>query len=608
MKHLQLLNPRFFSGNLIQLLVSIGTLLLFFSACDDTSGGLEPIIDKPVQLETAGSVDSVANLDALRGGIYTTWGGPTPKTLNYWREPWHLSAEVMGLMYESLVSMHTINDEPVGDLARSWTRAADGRTFVFKIHPEAKWNDGKPVRAEDVQFYYDTIMNKKHLTTAVRGILSRFERPEVIDARTLKIVAKKRYWKAFWDAASFVAFPKHIWEGKDFNKINKEFPVVSGPYELAGYKRNRYVMMRRRADWWGRIKQYNRGKYNFDYIKYRLIENRTVALEKFKKGEMDLYAIYTSSIWVKKTGPESLDIVKNGWVVRQNVYTRSPLSYQGLALNLRRKYLQDKRVRLALAHLLNRKRINKELMHNEYLLLNTYFPFLYPGNINPAVSVRNFDKEKAMRLLDEAGWKIGPNGVRKKNGQPLVLKFLSHASDSRHMKLFQEDLKYAGVKLEIEQLTMAEVQKRVEDFQYDLYWVNTGASRLPDPENWFHSRFADEKGSPNLSGLKDPRVDALLDQLREETKLQKRSVKLARLDQILFDEVPFLLLWQSDKTRLLYWDKFDFPINKLGKYGDESSTIVYWSFNKDKKKKLRAMRKSGKPQKREPDQLRYTGP
>ncbi|MCB1175813.1 MAG: ABC transporter substrate-binding protein [Leptospiraceae bacterium] len=567
---------------------------------------MKPVQDETVTVESRGSLDPIAMQQSQRGGVYTTWGGPSPKTLNAWLEPWQLSGQVMGLLFETLVEMHSVNDQPVGVLASAWQISPDGQSFTFTIHPKANWSDGQPVTAGDVQFFYDTIMNKDHLTTAWRVTIQRFERPEIIDAKTVRIRSREKNWKAFWDAGAFFALPKHIWEGQDFNKINKEFPVVSGPYELVSYKRNRFVMLRRRGNWWGRSLAYNQHKYNFDYLKFRLIEDRTVALEKFKKGEMDLYSIYTSSIWATKT--KELPMVQKGWVVRQNVFTRNPLSFQGLALNMRREHLKDKRVREALAHLLNREQMNRELMYDEYLLLNSYFPFLYPDNTNPSVPVRKYDAEKAARLLDAAGWKVGPQGVRQKNGKDFVLHYITYASDNRHLKLYQEALKRAGIKLEIEIMTMAEVQKRAQEFNFDLYWINTGGSRLPDPEGRFHSKYKDEKGSQNLPGINDPAVDQILDQLNQESNLGRRKILLAQLDRLLYDMVPYLLLWQSDKSRLLYWNRFDTPESLLGKFGDESSAIAYWSYSKAKSAALDKAESSDQQLPPLPDVVRYVGP
>src|SRR5690606_8191052 len=111
----------------------------------------------------------------------------------------------------------------------------------------------------------------------------------------------ENHWKNFWAAAGFFALPKHVWKDADFNKINFEFPVVSGPYELGEVKTNRSIQMKRRSDWWGRVLRYNVGKYNFDYLVFKSMEDRNKALEVLKKGEFDMYPIYTAQIWAEKT-------------------------------------------------------------------------------------------------------------------------------------------------------------------------------------------------------------------------------------------------------------------------------------------------------------------
>ena len=205
-----------------------------------------------------------------------------------------------------------------------------------------------------------------------------------------------------------MALPKHVWEGKDFNEINFEFPVVSGPYRLYRNLTNRSITMQRRGDWWGRNLKINQHKYNFDYLVFRAEEDRTKALEMLKRGDFDLYPIYTSRIWVEQT-PEIPQVKKN-WIVRQIVYNQEPKSFQGFALNLRRPLFQDVRVREALSRLLNRELMLDKIMFNQYFLLNTYFPDLYPGNKNPAAPMLR----RAPTLLSGGSVSRRPAGRRRR--------------------------------------------------------------------------------------------------------------------------------------------------------------------------------------------------
>lgn len=583
-------------------------LVLFFAAvplaqCEEGGDGTLPAVqDQPFSVQAAGEFDPIAGTTAVKGGEYRTWGGPFPKSLNSWIDNWATSAEINALMFHQLVDMHSVDDRPMPDLAGAWQAAPDGRTFTFQIDPAARWSDGKPVVAEDVIFFYDTIMNPKHLTAVARAIVGRFERPEAVDQQTVRIRAKQRYWKAFWDAASFVAFPKHVWEGKDFNTVNFEFPVVNGPYRLRDLRRNRFALMERRSDWWARDRRYNQNKFNFDYIRYRFMEDRNAALEAFKKGDYDMYAVYTASIWVQQTDFEQ---VQRNWVVKQEIYNQIPLGFQGIAINIRREKFQDARVRRALALLLNRDQMNQKLMFNQYILINSYFPDLYPGNVNPATEVTPFNPEEARRLLDEAGWRVGPGGLRTKDGQALSLSFLTDATDQRHLNIFVEDLKRAGIQASIEQLSKAEVTKRTDSFQFDLYWINTGAGRLKDPEPLFLSSYADSQGSYNLPGVRDAEVDAILEQLKLETNLARRNDLLRRLDQRLVSLQPYLLLWQSDRSRLLYWNRFGKPANPLGRFARENAAVVYWWFDAERNAALEKARAENRALPAEAAEIRY---
>ena len=232
-------------------------------------------LELPVDSTATGEFDPVASKDARPCGTITLWGSAMPKSFNMWEDYNSFSAELMGMMFEPLVSLHSTEDREVGILADSWNVSEDGKTFTFHVDARARWSDGKPVTAEDVQFYYDVIMDEKNLTPIFKVGLSRFDRPEVVDSLTVKMTAKESHWGNFWEAAGMLAFPKHVWAGKDFNQIRYEFPVVSGPYKIKTFREDRYVELERRADWWGFHKYWNRGKYNFQKIRYRFMNDQT---------------------------------------------------------------------------------------------------------------------------------------------------------------------------------------------------------------------------------------------------------------------------------------------------------------------------------------------
>jgi microcin C transport system substrate-binding protein len=575
--------------------VGLAVTVLAVAGCqkkEQGAGGRQAVKEEAVKVDTSGEVDPNANPQAVKGGTFTTWAGGFPKSLNMWLEYNSFIKDITDLMFEPLVDLHASENRWVGVLADSWTISPDQKVFTFHIDPRARWSDGKPVTAEDVLFFYDVIMNPKNLTSLFRVGLGRFNRPVVKDSLTIELTAKTVHWANFVEAGNtMTALPKHIWDGKDFNTLNFEIPVVSGPYRILEVKKDRSLTLQRRADWWGRAKKYNQNKYNFDYLKYRFMEDPTKVLETFKKGELDFITVNTAAIWAEKT---RFDQVKKGWVVRQRIFNPQPKSFSGFAFNLRRPQFQDVRVREALSELINRPLMNEKLMFNQYILINSYFPDLYPGNVNPAIPVRPYDPKHARELLAAAGWKPGPDGILAKDGKPFEVTFMTASPDLRHHNVVLEDFKAVGIRAKIEQVSYSTLSKRMDNHEFDMYWVSWQADRLRDPEAGWVSKTADEISTNNYPGVKDKVVDSLIELQKTEMDLDKRNRILVELDARLNEIIPYALLWIADNDRVLYWNRYGTPKYVYDKYRDSRCIPIYWWEDPAKAKALKEAMDAGK--------------
>ncbi len=558
---------------------------------DSTAGNpadrLPPVEDAPFVVEETGELDPIADPKAQRGGTFTTWGGGFPASLNYWLDTNSLTGTICGLMFEPLLGLHPVENRPQGVLAKNWSISEDQMEFTFEIYPQASWSDGRPVEAEDFVFYFDTMMDPKNPTSSFRVSLSRLERPEALGPKTLRVRAKERHWSAFWDAGGLNAFPRHVMGGKEFSSFNFDFPVISGPYELKQVLNERSVLLKRRGDWWGRVLRQNVGKYNFDYLRFRFMEDRHKSLEALKKGDFDMYAIYTAAIWAEQT---RFPAVEKGWVIRQEVFNDEPKAFQGFAMNLRRPLFQDLRVREALARLLNREQMLDKLMYRQYFLLNSYYPDLFEGNINPNAPMLSYDPERARALLAEAGWTVNSSGRLEKDGQPFKLSFLYSGDPLPHLNIYMQDLQRVGIDAAVETVSQSTYSKRLDEHKFDMAWVAWGAGRLRDPESLWSSKTADEPATFNIPGFRNKEVDALIQQQKTELDLVKRNEIIRQIDNIVTREMPYVLLWQSDRSRLLYWNRFGMPKTVLDRFGRETSAIVYWWFDREKAAALETAR------------------
>jgi len=535
--------------------------------------------------------DPIASSEAVPGGVLTL-SGIQSKSLNAYLDSYKTTQDIFGLMYESLLGLDPITSEFVPGLARRCVLSDDKRTFTFELDPAARWSDGRPVTAADVRWTFDAIMNPAHETGPNKVALEVFAPPEIVDAQTVRFKAREVHWRNLLAAGGFAVMPGHLFSNQDFNKINFSFPVVSGPYRLDSFRENAEVRMERRPDWWARTRPSTAGTFNFQTLVHRFFSEQDNAFESMRKGDIDIHVVYTARIWANETRGERFD---RRWIVKQRVRNHNPIGFQGFAMNLRRPPFDDARVRQALAHLLDRETMNRTLMYNAYFMHKSYYEGLY-DTAHPCTNrVFAFDPEEAGRLLQAAGWAMNPKtGLRERDGRALAVNFLTRdGSSDKFLALYAADLRKAGVALKIDRKDAAAWMRDMDAFNFDMTWAAYGASRFPDPEYQWHSREADRPAGNNVTGFKDARVDALIERQRGEFDPGRRAELLREIDAILTASVPYVLLWNIDNTRLLYWDKFGMPPTVLSKFGDESAIVAYWWNDPDAAAELKAAMAAG---------------
>ncbi|MBU2488930.1 MAG: extracellular solute-binding protein [Proteobacteria bacterium] len=531
---------------------------------------------------------------ATVGGEMSVFIGPSPKSLNYYLENSTVANTVFSMMYETLLSMDPITLDYVPSLAGSWSVSQDKTTFTFYMDPGAKWSDGKPVTAADVKWTFDAIMDPKNLTGVHKVSLARFESPEILDERTIRFKATEIHWKNLLALGSFHILPRHAYEKLDFNKINFEFPVISGPYRMGELMEGMYLTLLRRDDYWDRKSPGSQHVGNFSVIRLKFFEERENAFEAFKKGQVDLFPVYTARLWVNETTGEKFE--KN-WIVRQKVQNREPVGFQGFAMNMRRFPFDDVRVRKAMALLVDREKMNATIMYNQYFLHRSFYEDLYTPEHPCPNPLTPFDKKEARGLLAEAGFAVNPaTGILEKDGKAFTFRFLERsASSERFLSIFREDLKDVGIEMLIDRKDWAAWAKDMDEYNFEMTWAAWGAGLFKDPEGMWNSQEASRPGGSNITGFSDPRVDALIEKQKTIFDVAARHAIVREIDQIIFGEYPYALLWNIDYTRLLYWNKFGTPETVLSMYGREDDAYGLWWYDPDSAADLADAMEAGGP-------------
>jgi len=534
---------------------------------------------------------------AVKGGLIRYWVGGFPATLRtVGKDSGKLTAQILGkLCYEPLLYRHSDTLEYVPRLATHWWISEDRTTFRYRINPRAHWADGRPVVAGDVVATWDLLMDKGLLQPSLQVVYGKFHRPRAISKYVVEVRTEETSWRNFLYFSTMTIFPGHDLEGlsgEDFlGRYQFELITGSGPYRVrpSDVRKGRSVTLRRRPDYWGWNERFAAGRYNFDVIRLVATEDYVLALEKAKKGALDAFVVTKAKDWAVDL--PRLDQVERGLLLMTRLENDDPRGASGIVINMRTPFLADLRVRKALCHLYNRRKLIEKLFYDEYRHLDSYFP----GTIyaNPQNERVRYDPEAAVRLLAKAGWvERDADGILVKDGRRLELDLLySSKVAERYLSVLQEDCLKAGVKIYLKQLTRASrFQSTHGNRSFTLATKGLGGRVDPNPETTWLSALADVNNNSNLAGFKDPDVDRLCEEYDRMFHRKGRIRVLRRIDGLVFRQHPWILSWWSPYIRLLFWNKFGHPEWYLGRVSGADSLLTTWWLDPEKEARLKAAR------------------
>jgi len=262
---------------------------------------------------------------------------------------------------------------------------------------------------------------------------------------------------------------------------------------------------------------------------------------------------------------------------------------------MRRPPFDDLRVRKAMAHLVDRETMIRTMMFGAYFLHRSYFEDLYDAAHPCANEAFPFDIARAKALLREAGYAANPQtGILEKQGRPLAFSFLTRdGGTDKFLALCSAAFREVGVSMTIERKDFASWMRDMDAFNFDMTWAAWGGALFRDPESMWLSSEADRPSGNNITGFKDPQVDALIERQKTLFSITARNAIYRDIDGRVAAAVPYVLLWNTEATRLLHWDTFGMPDTVLSKYGDERSLLGYWWYDPDTASELRAAMAAG---------------
>lgn len=487
------------------------------------------------------------NENAPKGGNFVINLGGEPPTIHPITATDTYASAVQSYVCEGLLTRDPETYEFKPRLAEKWEISKDNKTFTFTLRKDAVFHDGTPVTAEDVKFSFDAIFIDAYEAAHMRPYYEGLAKVEIVNPTTVKFTAKDSYFKNFDSAAGLTVIPKHIYSDlAKSKKMNREL-VCSGPYKVTKFERAQMIQLKKFDKWWGNTAPEYKGAYNFDTITMRFFKEENVTLERAKKGELDFIDLRIEA-FMKKTNeaPWGKSIFKH------KVENSAPKSYGFVGWNFNNPMFQDKNVRIALAHLMNREEMNKKFRYGMSDLANG--AIYIKSEYAPAVKPFKFDPKAAGTLLTKSGWTDSDkDGLLDKviGGKKTPFKFtLIHANkdNEKYWTMYKEDLRKAGIDMEIKFLEWNSFLKLLDEGKFDAVNLGWGGGSVdPDPKQIWHSSSAVAGGS-NFISYKNPEVDKLIDQARLEPNRAKRVQLLKNVYQKIAEDAPYAFMFNDKFT------------------------------------------------------------
>jgi microcin C transport system substrate-binding protein len=520
-------------------------------------------------------------------------------------------APAANLIYETLMARS--QDEVAteyGLLAEAASHPDDFAWVIYRLRKEARWHDGKPVSPEDVIFSIEVL---KKYSPMYASYYRHVVKTEKIGERDVKFTFESPGNRELPHiVGELEVLPKHYWEGtdsegrkRDISATTLEPPLGSGPYRIKEFVAGRSVALERVRDYWGANLPVRIGENNFDEMRFEFFRDNQVALEAFKADQADWISENSAKQWA--TAYE-FPAVAEKRVVKEEFPINDLGRMQAFVLNLRREQFRDARLRRAFNCAFDFEEMNKQLFFGQYKRIDSYFygtelassglpegeelkiletvrdkvpaevfttPYVNPVGGNPE-AVRANLRESA-RLLKEAGFEVRDRKLVDAAGKPVTVEILVQDPSAERIALFYKpSLERIGVTASIRIVDDAQYENRLRSFDYDMIIDQWGQSLSPGNEQreYWGSQAADQPGSRNAIGIKNPAVDTLIDKVIFAKDRSELVAATRALDRVLLWNFYVVPQFSYPFSRYARWDRFSHA--ELPKYARSGLPSLWW--------------------------------
>ncbi|AXY59544.1 extracellular solute-binding protein [Acinetobacter sp. WCHAc010052] len=559
-----------------------------------------------------------ANPAAPKGGLLSQTGVGTFDNLNSMNGK-GTSTEGVNYLFDTLMSS-SLDEAAVMYplLAEKVTYDPERTKFViFHLNPAAKFSDGTALTAEDVKFSFDTYQTKAN--PGLQMYLADLEKTEVLSRHQVKMTFKSdNNTEMPLILSQMPIYSKRDWQTKDFTKVTLVPILGSGPYLIDRIDAGRSITYKRNPAYWGRHLAVNKGKYNFDRLKFVYYRSLDIAFEGFKSGQYTLHEEFTARKWVTEY---NFPAVKEGMVVKYKFQHQNPVTTQSFVFNTRRAPMDDIYFRQAATLAYDFEWQNKALFYGQYKRLQSVFsnseleargkpsagelnilkpylnrlhPLQRQGVLSqwqyPVSDASGFNRNsllKARQILLKAGYSYHLGQLLDKKKRPVKLEFLIHQDGlTRTLMPFIRNMKRLGVQVSIRQVDVPQYIERKRKADFDMTTDAMPQSLNPGNEQaqFWGSFAADQPGNYNYAGIKNSVIDDVIQMVIRAPDRQQLVQRTHVLDRLLRAGYYQILTYGKGENWYAYWDMYRMPAirPKL------NAGIDYWWVDEDQAKRVSA--------------------
>lgn len=447
------------------------------------------------------------------------------------------------LLFDGLVRYSLEDLSPSPALAESWDISEDGTVYTFNLREGVTWHDGEPFTADDVKFTMDLVLNPDIPSSASAYYRSVIDEVAVIDDHTVEFRLTGPVPDLLTQLGyNFFMLPEHVLSQYSAEELvdAEEFsanPIGTGAFRHSENLPGQYTRVDRNEDYWD-------GAPYLDSVVMRVIPDGNTQVAQLRSGTLDFAAITEPQVAGVESDPNI------------NVRFVPQVNYHYFALNLDNPLFQDVRVRQAMMYALDRESIiENALLGRGEPALHAVSPIL--SAFNEDVMTYPYDPERANELLDEAGWEMGPDGVRVKDGQRFTFELLvdrGNVTREQEALIAQDNWRAVGLDPQYQFGEFATVVSRYREGDYTsriTYWITPPSE---DIYNYWHS-----EGSSNYTNYSNPELDALLEKGRVTVDPAERQAIYNEVQAILAEDVPALWLVYPSEVQALRTSVQNFP-------------------------------------------------